>query len=98
MLSTKWTADSMSKDSQQINNVTFDVNGQTETKDHPPSKKLRGPAKELLGRTGNTTDLEEWRLTFEGEELDFDSTFGEENIPDGATLILSQADPGHKAS
>lgn len=87
----------MSQEANLIESVTFSVNGQTDTKDHPDRKKLRAAAKEVLGKTGNPTDLDRWRLTLDDTELDFDATFAEAGVDDGDTLVLSARDPGHKA-
>lgn len=56
---------------------------------YPPKQKLKVAAEEAIRETGQSGDLSTWVLTFDSRKLDFEKTFEEEKIPDGATLHLN---------
>lgn len=71
-------------------NVTFIVSGQGVTKDFPVKIRLKAAVEQVLAETKNTgQSLENWVLTYEGNQVDLSKTFEELGIKDGARLLLN---------
>lgn len=70
--------------------VTFIVSGQGVTKEFPIKQPLKAAVQQVLADTKNTgQSIENWVLTFEGNQVDLSKTFEELGIKTGARLLLN---------